>query len=74
MTMLDRFIAFAKDAPADLRESIDNAMGAIIATHAGDGEFDESELAILDQRLAEPKPEYAAQETIAELLGKPFGT
>lgn len=72
--MLDRFIAFAKDASADLRESIDDAMGAIIATHAVDGEFDEGELDILDRRLAEPRPQYAAQETIADLLGKPFKT
>lgn len=72
MTMLDRFIAFAKGLPADRRSPLDEAMGAIMATYSNEHDFCETELGELDRRMAEPRPQYSSPEAIGNLLGKRF--
>ncbi|WP_374405920.1 hypothetical protein [Pelagerythrobacter sp.] len=72
MTVLDQFVAFAKDLPADRREPLDEVLGAIMATYSTEHAFSDAEAVELDRRVAEPKPEYSSPATIAELLGKRF--
>lgn len=72
MTLIDQFIAFTRTLPADKLAPVEEALGAIMATWPGEAEFSSSEMAELDRRLAEPKPEYSPPDDIATLLGKPF--
>jgi hypothetical protein len=72
MTSIDQFIAFAKALPVDQLEPVEEALDAIMATYAGDGEFNAGELQALDRRLAEPRPQFASPDEITKLLGKPF--
>ena len=72
MTSIDQFIAFAKALPIDQRAPVEEALDAIMVTYADDSGFSAAELAELDRRLAEPRPEYASPDEIANLLGKPF--
>ena len=72
MTLIDQFLAFAKSLPADKLAPVEDALGTIMATWSDDADFSDSELAELDRRLAEPKPEYSPQDEINDLLGKPF--
>ena len=72
MTMIDQFIAFTRTLPADRLAPVEEALGAIMATWSGEAVFTGGELAELDRRLAEPKPEYSAPDDVAKLLGKPF--
>ena len=74
MTMLERFIAFTRDLPADRQIAVEEAMAAIMASHKRDVEFTDAELGELDRRVAEPKRGYAAAEDIEILLGKRFST
>lgn len=72
MTLIDKFVAFAKALPADRRAPVEEALGSIMATLADDTAFTTNDLTELDRRLAEPKVEYLSGEEITELLGKPF--
>ena len=72
MTVLDKFISFAKTLPADRRGPVEDAMQAMMNSFADEYAFTASETAELDRRLAEPKAEYAAPGDIEKLLGKPF--
>ena len=72
MTSIDQFVAFAKALPLDRRAPVEDALDAIMATYADGGDFSATELAEIDRRLAEPRPEYASRDEITNLLGKPF--
>ncbi len=72
MTMIDKFIAFAKSLPADRLGPVEEALGTIMATWDEDTGFTSDELATLDQRLAETTPAYSSENDITDLLGKPF--
>lgn len=72
MTMIDQFIAFTRTLPSDRLAPVEEALGAIMATWSDEAGYTGEELAELDRRLAEPKPEYSDSEDIAKLLGKPF--
>lgn len=72
MTSIDQFVAFAKALPLDRRAPVEEALDAIMATYAGDAHFGAAELAELDRRLAETKPQYSSARDIENLLGKPF--
>jgi hypothetical protein len=72
MTVIDQFIAFTRTLPADRLAPIEEALGAIMAAWSDEAGLSSSEMAELDRRLAEPKPEYSPPDDIAKLLGKPF--
>jgi len=72
MTVLDRFISFAKALPADRRDPMEEALAALMASYSPEHEFSASEGAELDRRAGSTKPEYADPVAIAEIFGKRF--
>jgi hypothetical protein len=74
MTMLDKFMSFAKDLPADRLESVEESLAALMESLSERYEFTPDQLAELDQRMAEEHPEYASEDTITKIFGKPFRT
>ena len=72
MTVLEKFISFAKALPADRRGTVEDAMTAMMDGFADQHAFTAGETAELDCRLAEPKAELAAPRDNEMLLGKPF--
>lgn len=72
MTMLDKFIAFASGLPADQRESVEEALAALMESMSGAYDLTSDELAEIDRRVAKPSLRFASPEAIAKLFGKPF--
>ena len=64
MTVLEKFISFAKALPADRRGTVDDAMTAMMDGFVDQYAFTASETAELDRRLAQPKAEFAALREI----------
>ena len=74
MTVLKKFISFAKASPADRRGTVEDAITAMMDGFADQYAFTACETAELDRRLAEPKAEFAAPSDIEKLLGTPFAS
>ena len=74
MTMLDKFIAFASALPADQRESVEEALAALMESLSAEFDFTPAELAEFERRGADPNPEFSDPADIAMLFGKPFRT
>ena len=72
MTMLDKFIAFASALPADQRESVEEALAALMESLSAEFDFTPAELTELERRMAEPNPEFSDSDDMAKLFGKPF--
>lgn len=72
MTVLENFIAFASALPADQRETVEQALAALMESLSAEFEFSPAELSELDRRLAVTNPDYADPAAIASLFGKPF--
>ena len=72
MTVLEKFITFAKALPSNERESIDEVLASLMRSHGAEFDFSPPELSELDRRLADPHPEFADPEEITRLFGKPF--
>lgn len=72
MTMLEKFMAFAKGLPADRLESVEEVLAALMESHSDKYDLTADQLAELDRRVAEERPEFAAEEDITKLFGKPF--
>ena len=72
MTMLDKFLSFAKALPADRLESMEESLAALMKSYSAEYGFTASELAEIDRRVAEDRPQYAAPEAIEKLFGKTF--
>tara|TARA_R110002124_G_scaffold42459_4_gene130592 strand:- start:380 stop:604 length:225 start_codon:yes stop_codon:yes gene_type:complete len=72
MTMLEKFMAFAKDLPADRLESVEEVLAALMETYSDKYDLTADQLAEMDRRVAEENPEYASQEAITAIFGKPF--
>lgn len=72
MTMLEKFIAFAKGLPADRLESVEEVLAALMESHSEKYDLTADQLAELDRRVAEERPEFSAEEDITKLFGKPF--
>jgi hypothetical protein len=72
MTMLEKFLAFARELPADKLESLEEALEHIMASYSNDHDFTSEELAELDRRAADENPEYADPDSIAAIFGKKF--
>ncbi len=72
MTVLEKFLSFAQQLPADRLKSVEAALGALMATYSENRDFTAAELDVLDQRVAEAHPTFSDPDDIAKLLGKPF--
>lgn len=72
MTVLEKFLQFAERLPADRLLSVEAALAEIMASHSERYDFSPSELATLDQRVAEEKPAFSNGGDITKLFGKPF--
>ena len=70
MTKIDEFARFMAGLPADSARSVETVLDAIMATYADNAEYSAEELAELDRRIAEPKPEYASADEVAAIFGK----
>jgi hypothetical protein len=73
MTMLEKFVAFARDLPADRLASLEEVLAELMASYSASDDLTPEELAELDRRVAEENPEYADPEEIAAIFGKKFG-
>lgn len=71
MTVLDSFLSFAKRLPADQLEPIEAVLATLMDSHDAANAFSSGDLAELDRRLAEPKPQFANKASIDDLLGRP---
>ena len=74
MTVLDKFIAFASALPTGQRESVEEALAALMESFSAEFDFKAAKLAELKRRLAESNPEFSDPDDITKLFGKPFRT
>ena len=72
MTMLEKFMAFAKGLPADRLESVEEVLAVLMESHSDKYDLTADQLAELDRRVAEERPEFSDPEDITQLFGKPF--
>jgi len=72
MTMLEQFVSFANQLPADRLQSVEANLAALMASYSEKYDFTAAELAELDSRVDKADPEFAHPDDIAKLFGKPF--
>ena len=72
MTMLEKFLAFAKELPPERLESLEEVLEDLMTAYSAD-DLTPEEIAETDRRLAEKNPEYAEPDKIAAIFGKKFG-
>lgn len=72
MTVLEKFLHFAERLPMDRLTSVEVALAEIMESYSDRFAFTPSEQQIIDQRVAEPKPEFSSGEDISKIFGKPF--
>ncbi len=72
MTVLEKFLHFAERLPMDRLTSVEVALAEIMESYSDRFAFTPSEQQIIDQRVAEPKPEFSSSEDITKIFGKPF--
>ena len=72
MTVFDKFIAFANGLPVDQRESVEEALAALMESLSSKFDFIPSELAEIERRMADPNPEFSDPSEITQIFGKPF--
>jgi len=70
--MLEKFMAFAKTLPADQLESVEEVLAALMESHSEKYELKADQLAELDRRVAEERPEFSGPEDITRLFTNPF--
>ena len=62
MTMLEKFMAFAKGLPADRLESVEEVLAVLMESHSEKYDLTADQLAELDRRVAEERPEFSDPE------------
>jgi hypothetical protein len=72
MTMLEKFIFFAKALPLDRLESVEESLAALMESLSDKYDFSDSELAEIDRRSAMVDPEFSKPSDIIKIFGKPF--
>lgn len=72
MTVLEKFMAFARTLPADSMESLEITLAQIMDSYSDKYDLTPDQLAEMDRRVAEERPEFSAEEDITKLFGKPF--
>lgn len=72
MTIIDKFAHFVESLPEESAKSVEQLLEQVMRSYSEEIAYTPAQLAELDMRLAEAKPQYASQESIAEIFGKPF--
>ncbi len=72
MTMLDKFLSFARRLPADRLESVEQSLAALMESLSDRFDFTPEELAEIDRRVAHADPQYSNPDDIAEIFGQRF--
>ena len=72
MTMLDKFVSFAKGLPADRLQSMEATLAALMESYSDGYDFTTAELAELDRRTSVANPQFSKPDEITKLFGKPF--
>ncbi|MBX9644537.1 MAG: hypothetical protein K2W91_10610 [Novosphingobium sp.] len=72
MTVLDKFLSFAKALPADQLESVEESLAALMESMSPKYDLTPAELAELESRMAESNPKFADPADITKIFGKPF--
>jgi hypothetical protein len=72
MTMLEKFVSFAKALPSDRLESVEENLAALMVSLSDKYDFTDSELAEIDMRSAKDDPEFSSTNDITKIFGKPF--
>jgi hypothetical protein len=72
MTMLEKFVSFAKALPSDRLESVEENLAALMVSLSDKYDFTDSELAEIDRRSAKVDPEFSSTNDITKIFGKPF--
>ena len=72
MTIIDKFARFVDSLPEESAKSVEQLLQQVMQSYSGEVDYTSSQLAELDMRVADPKPQYASQESISEIFGKPF--
>jgi hypothetical protein len=72
MTMLEKFVSFAKALPSDRLESVEENLAALMESLSDKYCFSDSELAEIEKRSAIVDPEFSQPGDITKIFGKPF--
>jgi hypothetical protein len=72
MTVLDSFLAFTRSLSAEQRETVEEALAALMDSLSSKFDFTPAERDEIERRMAEIEPEFAESADIAKLFGKPF--
>ena len=73
MTMVEKFMTFAKTLPADQLESVEEVLAALMESHSEKYDLTADQLAELPRRVTEESPESAAKEAIGCFASLLFG-
>ena len=74
MTILEKFLNFAERLSADRLTNIETVLTEIMESYSQLYDFSDNELTIIDKRIADNEPQYASDNDIHKLFGKPFTT
>ncbi len=72
MTMLEKFVSFAKALPSDRLESVEENLAALMESLSDKHGFSDSELSEIDRRSAIVDPEFSNPSDITKIFGKPL--
>lgn len=72
MTMLEKFVSFARGLPADRLQSMEAALAELMESYSDEHDFTAPQLAEIDRRVADANPQFAKSDDISRLFGKPF--
>jgi|GEM_PF-799648 len=72
MTMLDKFVSFAKGLPADRLQSMEATLAALMESYSDGHDFTTAELSEIDRRVSDTNPQFSKPDEITKLFGKPF--
>ena len=72
MTTLEKLIEFAQGLPADTRGDFELKLETMMASYSPQFDLTPSEIAEIDQRVADPNPTFSRPENIAAIFGKSF--
>jgi hypothetical protein len=69
MGIIETFVSFAEGLTGQRRKAFEAELAALMETYSDRFEFTPEELAELDRRVAEPKPDYATADEVERILG-----
>ncbi len=70
--MLESFLRFARELPAEKLDEVEDALAAIMASFNQGDAFTPVEMAELNRRLQVSDPEYASDDAVRAIFGKSF--